>query len=401
MGNLGKHFGGTVIDSLEYLKKIYACKNKVRFPNQQAFLEGLFLAVNSNYFTAVTNETAKKVFQVGGGIRPTYKTTVVNPKVENVYSFFKKAIDPTKIDKLANEFGLVPETVSEELLIWSISYEFLDFLAVTGDTSTKDVRDYYLDKKSDNAFITNQGVVGDESIFLVETSNHCCLCGNSKELSFIDKDGIPRKRFRLTKIFPDHLPDETPFAAIKAKPSDLNSYENNIALCHEHAFEYLDNPTTTTYERLLKEKAKMIKYTKAREELASVDVTKEIEDVLNYLLLLREPASVDLSLDPKVVETKMRESSIIVIDSIKDLNTKYFKGIDKFLSKFEAKSTDGSTVLGMKIKTMSMELVRNGFTPEEVFDELSKQIKDKTHCSTDLVCKIIIAYFIQHCEVLG
>ncbi len=383
------------------MKVLYANKNRVEYSNQLSFLDGLFLSVGSNQFSYVTESSAKKVFQTGGGIRTSYKSTVVNPKVENVYSFFKKAIDSSKIEKLATEFGLVPETISEEILIWSISYEFLDFLSVTGDTPTKEVKDYYLSKKSDNSFITNQGIAGDESILLVETGNHCCLCGNSKELSYVDKDGIPRKRFRLVKIFPDHLADETPFASIKAKPLDLNSYENNIALCHEHAFDYLDNPTTATYERLLKEKARMVKYTKAREELANVDVTKEIEDVLQYLLLLREPASVDLSLDPKVVETKMRESSIIVIDSIKDLNTKYFKGIDKFLSKFEAKSTDGSTVLGMKIKTMSMELVRNGFTPEEVFDELSKQIKDKTHCSTDLVCKIIIAYFIQHCEVLG
>ena len=390
-----------VIDSLSFLKVLYANKNKVEYSNQLSFLDGLFLSVGSNQFSYATVSSAKKVFQAGGGIRPSYKSTVVNPKVENVYSFFKKAIDSSKIEKLATEFGLVPETISEEILIWSISYEFLDFLSVTGDTPTKEVKDYYLSKKSDNSFITNQGIAGDESILLVETGNHCCLCGNSKELSYVDKDGIPRKRFRLVKIFPDHLVDETPFVSIKAKPLDLNSYENNIALCHEHAFDYLDNPTTTTYERLLKEKARMVKYTKAREELANVDVTKEIEEVLHYLLLLREPASVDLSLDPKVVEDKMRESSIIVIDSIKDLNSKYFKGIDKFLSKFEAKSTDGSTVLGMKIKTMSMELVSNGFTPEEVFDELSKQIKDKTHCSSDLVCKIIIAYFIQHCEVLG
>lgn len=390
-----------VIDSLSFLKVLYANKNRVEYPNQLSFLDGLFLSVGSNQFSYATESSAKKVFQTGGGIRPSYKSTVVNPKVENIYSFLKKAIDPSKIEKLANEFELVPETINEEILIWSIAFEFLDFLTVTGDTPTKEVKDYYLSKKSDNSFITNQGIAGDESILLVETGNHCCLCGNSKELSYVDKDGIPRKRFRLVKIFPDHLADETPFVSIKAKPLDLNSYENNIALCHEHAFDYLDNPTTTTYERLLKEKARMVKYTKAREELANVDVTKEIEEVLQYLLLLREPASVNLSLDPKVVENKMRESSIIVIDSIKDLNSKYFKGIDKFLSKFEAKSTDGSTVLGMKIKTMSMELVNNGFTPEEVFDELSKQIKDKTHCSSDLVCKIIIAYFIQHCEVLG
>ena len=124
------------------MKVLYANKNKVEYSNQLSFLDGLFLSVGSNQFSYATVSSAKKVFQAGGGIRPSYKSTVVNPKVENVYSFFKKAIDSSKIEKLATEFGLVPETISEEILIWSISYEFLDFLSVTGDTPTKEVKDY-------------------------------------------------------------------------------------------------------------------------------------------------------------------------------------------------------------------------------------------------------------------
>ena len=130
-----------VIDSLSFLKVLYANKNRVEYPNQRSFLDGLFLSVGSNLFSYSTDSNAKKVFQTGGGIRPSYKSTVVSPKVENVYSFFKKAIDSSKIEKLATEFGLIPETISEEILIWSISYEFLDFLSVTGDTPTKEVKD--------------------------------------------------------------------------------------------------------------------------------------------------------------------------------------------------------------------------------------------------------------------
>ena len=78
------------------MKVLYANKNRVEYPNQRSFLDGLFLSVGSNLFSYSTDSNAKKVFQTGGGIRPSYKSTVVSPKVENVYS-----ISPSSVNDVA------------------------------------------------------------------------------------------------------------------------------------------------------------------------------------------------------------------------------------------------------------------------------------------------------------
>ena len=81
---------------------------------------------------------------------------------------------------------------------------------------------------------------------------------------------------------------------------------------------------------------------------------------------------------------------------------KHYNFIDSLMREYEAKTTDGSTKLGQEIKEISDKLIAAGKGITEVLEEIAKDILRKTtNKEADLpYCKIIVAYFVQNCEVL-
>lgn len=81
---------------------------------------------------------------------------------------------------------------------------------------------------------------------------------------------------------------------------------------------------------------------------------------------------------------------------------KHYNFIDSLMREYESKTTDGSTKLGQEIRNISDALIASGKSITDVLEELSKIILRKTTNNEKNLpyCRIIVAYFVQNCEVL-
>ena len=103
------------------------------------------------------------------------------------------------------------------------------------------------------------------------------------------------------------------------------------------------------------------------------------------------------------IADKIPEDDVVVYGQIKFLVASFYKHIDEHLSKYEAKYADKSTELGRKIKGLSDRMIALGYSYNRVIEELTKVIDNElpNEIRDKLSCRVLVAYFIQHCEVLS
>lgn len=84
---------------------------------------------------------------------------------------------------------------------------------------------------------------------LAEVTYECPL---SHEKLVEEVKGIPKKKYEITQIFPDDLPQDLAeaFDAVYPKPKNYDAPENLIALSIEESENYLMSPTVEEYKKL-------------------------------------------------------------------------------------------------------------------------------------------------------
>ena len=82
--------------------------------------------------------------------------------------------------------------------------------------------------------------------------------------------------------------------------------------------------------------------------------------------------------------------------------TMYNKYVNAVLTNIE-KNTDGdSTTLAMQIRSMSDKLMEIDTKPAVIIETIAKSLNDAYNGDDEslISCRIIVAYFVHHCEVL-
>lgn len=243
-------------------------------------------------------------------------------------------------------------------------------------------------------------VVKADDIALLAETNYCCpLC--QKPLIENAKDK-PVERYKITPILPPGLDKESlkDFAELCDPPKKVNSTKNLIALDADCSNRYLDDPTPEEYAHLMQLKTDLSRSYAASSAIDSIYLEEEIRTVVSSLTsLTNEENLTKLSYDALHVAEKMSEANRILVTQIQLQVVLYYTYIQKLFSDSGA----DFQLICSEVKTASRKLENSGLPYEEVINRLSGWFMNHAQLggSSKQACDIVVAFFIQNCEVFS
>lgn len=349
-----------------------------------------------------TNFDAKKISRLVSRKDPVpddIKEASLNSKVaSNVEEYFRDEVvedlNPyTKDDILQKLMTLIAQDVS---ISKSKKDEFKRLFAQKDDAKFLSNAFLYSLHRN-NRFADNK--IEYQDIPLLEEVNYKCPLTRMPLVENIK--GQPRKCYEITQIYPIGLTtkEEIDFSSISKRPDNMDDPSNLIALSKKAAEEYSIKPTLKEFEILLKIKEFTTRRTKALNSINRLDLEEEIRLVLDALVSLTYSSELpQLSYDALKIGEKI-EDYLLQVD-IEKLVVRYYLYIESVFSNI----SEDFDVIASEIKLCSQRLEKAGLSQEEVVDNLTSWIHDKTFpCEQKgtLACRIVVCFFIQNCEVFS
>ena len=232
---------------------------------------------------------------------------------------------------------------------------------------------------------------------LAEANYECPLC-HKKLVDTIKGKAI--KRYAITQIFPDDLDEDTAaaFKVVHPAPAHLNKLENLIALDVGCAEKYSIDPTVEEYSQLYEIKKELTQNYKAKMEVNGVQLEEDIRTVLDALSQIKDASElVELEYNALRVDEKFKPENFILKNETKVQVVTYYRYIEKVFSN----STSDFDTIAAEVKISSSKLEKAGLLQADIITNLSEWIRNKAGLGTEsrLACNIVVAFFVQNCEV--
>ena len=212
-----------------------------------------------------------------------------------------------------------------------------------------------------------------------------------------------RKNYELAHIYPLN-PTAQEIELLKDEPrlsDDVNDLDNFIPLClkcHNH----FDNPRTVEeYRELYNLKKKLIAEEHTKNLFSQYSIAEEIQGIISSLLDADlKSVSEKLELTALKVEEKLNNefnpiSKRHIISDITDYYT-YIRGLFSDIEKHTPGKFD---LIATNIHAFYLQLKVDSNDQEMIYNEMAKRIQSKTHNASIDACKVVVAFFIQNCEV--
>ena len=231
---------------------------------------------------------------------------------------------------------------------------------------------------------------------LAEVTYECPL---SHEKLVEEVKGIPKKKYEITQIFPDDLPQDlaVAFDAVYPKPKNYDAPENLIALSIEESENYLMSPTVEEYKKLYEIKQITSKQYKAVNAINRIDLEEEIRAAIDGLVSIKTSDDLpQLEYDALRIDQKINDA--LLMNEVQNHVLQYYRYIENIFSDM----TDAFDDIAGEVKLSSQKLERAGMSQEAVIYNLTEWIHNKAFAGTDrgkMACKIVVCFFIQNCEV--
>jgi len=242
-------------------------------------------------------------------------------------------------------------------------------------------------------------VDGDDIPLLAEAGYECPLCHDSlvKQVK-----NTVFKKYRIVNIYPEDITGhEDEFCDI-AVPRRVDTQGNKIILCEKHAEEYLVEPTREEHKKLKAIKEQMVANYSMRVDVNDMRLEDDIQIVLNGLMSdFNESVLVELSMDALRIDQKIKpENHMLKNDEITRV-LKYYNYINDIFSSMDRDGTGDFDLIASEVNTTYKKLDSGQLTQEEIVDQLAEWIRNKAQVGSNFLraCHIIVAYFIQNCEV--
>lgn len=131
-----------------------------------------------------------------------------------------------------------------------------------------------------------------------------------------------------------------------------------------------------------------------------IDLENEIAEVIKKIANT-PPKDLDaiLQYEPYNVDKKIENKNIILKNDVRNYVIKYYSYIEDLFKEMSKQDTTMFDRLAKEIKYKSDNLIKENTPQEEVFNRLVNWLKNKATTTQDTACRIIIAFFVQNCEV--
>ncbi|HFI0076864.1 TPA: ABC-three component system protein [Streptococcus suis] len=232
---------------------------------------------------------------------------------------------------------------------------------------------------------------------LLEEVNHRCpIC--QKKLLRRSKGKLLRQ-YNIVPIFPENLSrDEKLEYREHVEPTkSLDSSQNQIPLCLNHANEYLTVPTIDTYVILSKAKEEGSQLMASQDALSELSLETNIKELIDALETNISSTNIEpLNMDALKIDKKILPENLTLRFSIqRDVLTffLFIKALFAEVSDFEYIQSD--------INRAFKKLDEAGLSQLDIVNQLTQWILDKASLGEEhrLASHIIVSYFIQNCEV--
>src|SRR5690625_256897 len=238
----------------------------------------------------------------------------------------------------------------------------------------------------------------DDYPLLKEVNNHC----PSYTKSLVKTEKVKSiSQYKITRIFPEGLnkSEEQIFKDTIAPPSKLESNDNKIALCHECSHSYTFIPDVDEYKLLMDLKSDAIRSTQTSEYISSMDIEQKITEVVDALGEIDNLNNLQpLSLDAVSINKKILPANVILISTLTNHVLTYYNFIKDSFSRISSFNRIATEIKLMYIKLESIESDQNAIV-EQLADWILLHTKKTANHKE--ACKIIVAFFVQNCEVFN
>ncbi len=231
---------------------------------------------------------------------------------------------------------------------------------------------------------------------LAEVDFQCPIC-HRRLIEQVKAAAI--KKYNIVHIYPDN-DFNIDFNA--EKPSNPEAVSNMIALCRDHAEEYLVAPSLEAYQQLsaLKKHASMKYSSRANINEAALD--DDIRNVLFGLASIPPDAKLEeLSMNALRLDQKILPENTLLLNDETTHVLRYYHYIEGIFQSMERAGTGSFNLIASEISVAFQKLNQTSLSQEEIVEELAKWIKNKSGVGDKNLraCHIVVAYFIQNCEV--
>lgn len=221
------------------------------------------------------------------------------------------------------------------------------------------------------------------SSLLADSDHICSMPGCSKSLQVEDADNNTVEDYEAARI----------------DNSKSVTYKSFIALCHDCFQKYAFKHTKVEETALQAIKKVQMQTRDSKNVLDTIGIEKGISQVVSNLSRAKPKDFIEISYEALSVSEKIDEGShSILLNQVTSDVTKYFLFVEKSMQDAAKKKLFNDLLLRAQIKAAYEKLADKKYSPEQIYTALSEKLRAITKQDI-FYCNIVIAYFIQSCEV--
>ena len=234
-----------------------------------------------------------------------------------------------------------------------------------------------------------------------EVRGYCPICGNKLTHT---KNGKIFKTFEIAHIYPAN-PTLLEIRLLKDEEhlGDVNDLKNLIAVCRI-CHKKFDTPRTVDeYRSWLNLKRKTIENNIIKDSYSLFNIEDEIYEVLKKLNSANIEGEMEsLSFNSLKIDEKTNETfPYLLKNALKNDVTNYFYFIQKCFIELDKTTLYKFNTIAAQVKSFYSKCMQVNNNQEKVYYAIVDWINEKTECRSKRACEIIIAFFVQNCEVFS
>ena len=236
----------------------------------------------------------------------------------------------------------------------------------------------------------------DKERLLAETDNVCPICGRRL---LDEKGGRTVAQFEIAHIYPHSATAQQQQVLEGIKPPhDIEALDNLIALCRECHKRYDSFTTQTDYLRMSALKMERRGRYEAMIELSHIGIEADILKVLKDLETMDSEEFCDLLMDPVPIKKKIPTGPLQI--KVTALATQYYGFLRNQFQCMDRNRMGKFDIIAQQIKIAALKAGQETFILDDVFNAIVRWLFEKTNASRSS-CEVVIAFFIQNCEVFS
>lgn len=238
-----------------------------------------------------------------------------------------------------------------------------------------------------------------ELALCVEVDQVCPNCG---EPLFISKRGRRYRDYEIAHIYPlNPTDDEINLLKNETRLSvDPNHEDNLIPLCFS-CHNIFDNPKTVeNYRELVDKKSTLIKRKKQNEVFFQFQIEKDIASIVQSLNSDEVQFESTTILEAKRVDDKLGNSiPPLTKQKIKNDVTSFYLFVRERFADLERNDPGKAVLIATQIKAFYQKQKLITSNTQEILDNTVHWIRSKHPATSHQVAEVIVAFYIQNCEL--